>query len=478
MADILTPDLCVIGAGAGGLAAAETAANFGASVVLVERGRLGGLSLNSGAVPAKALLAAAAHAQALRDAGGFGIAVDEPKINSRRVHDHLDQVIAGLAPRDAAARLKALGVEVVTAEARFTDNRTLSAGETQIRARRFVLATGASAVLPAVPGLETVPYFTTETIFDNTRKLTHLVVIGAGALGLEIAQAYRRLGSAVTVVEPGEPLPASDPELVEIALRRMREEGVEILTNTAVTGIIARSMGIGVAVRSGEAEQLLDASHILVATGRKPNLDGLDLEKAGIRRAKDDPSRLELTPGLRTSNRRVYAVGEVTGGDASVHLSAQQGERVASAILFGLPVRQKPELVPHVAYTDPEIAEIGLTETTARKKHGDGILVTRWSFAENDRARADRQGFGTAKLITDRSGRILGAGIVGNGAGELIALFSLALSRSLTARHLMEFVAPYPTYAEIARRLGLEFHRNAASNPVLRRIAEFVRYLP
>ncbi|HEY9011782.1 MAG TPA: FAD-dependent oxidoreductase [Devosia sp.] len=478
MADILTPDLCVIGAGAGGLAAAETAAGFGASVVLVERAKLGGLSLNSGAVPAKALLAAAAHAQALRNAGGFGIAVDEPRIHTRRVHDHLDQVIAGLVPRDAAARLKALGVEVIAADARFVDGKTLSAGETLIRARRFVLATGARSVLPAISGLETVPYFTTETIFDNTRKLTHLVVIGAGALGLEIAQAYRRLGSDVTVVEPGRPLPGSDPELAEIALKRMREEGVDIRPETEVTAILARSMGIGVAVKSGEAEQMLDASHILVATARRPNLDGLDLEKAGIRRAKGDTTRLQLTPGLRTTNRRVFAVGEVTGGDASVHLAAQQGERVAAAVLFARPVRQKPELVPHVTYTDPEIAEVGLTEAAARAKHGAGVLVTRWSFAENDRARADRQAFGTAKLVTDKNGRILGAGIVGSGAGELVALFSLALSRRLTARHLMDFVAPYPTYAEIARRLGLEFHRSMAASPVLRRIAEFVRYLP
>jgi pyruvate/2-oxoglutarate dehydrogenase complex dihydrolipoamide dehydrogenase (E3) component len=478
MADILTPDLCVIGAGAGGLAAAEAAATFGASVVVVERGKLGGLSLNSTAVPAKALSAAAAHAQTMRAGNGFGITADEPRINTRRVHDHLDQVITAIAPRDAEARLQALGIEVLKADARFVDQKTLSAGETLIRARRFVLATGARTEPPAIPGLETVPYFTTETIFDNTRKLTHLVVIGAGAVGLEIAQAYRRLGSAVTVIEPGLALPASDPELAEIALRRMREEGVDIRPDTAVTSILARSMGIGVAVKSGEAEQVLDASHILVATARVPNLDGLDLDKAGIRRQKTDSSRLQLTPGLRTTNRRVFAVGDAAGGEQSVHLARMQGEKIAAKLLFGLPVRQRPDLVPRVSYTDPELAEIGLTEDEARKRSKAGVIVTRWSFAENDRARADRATFGTAKLVTDRQGRILGAGVVGGGAGELIALFSLAMSRGLTARHLMDFVSPYPAYAEIARRLGLEFHRGLGNNRLLRRIAEFVRYLP
>ncbi len=478
MADILTPDLCVIGAGAGGLAAAEVAATFGASVVVVERGKLGGLSLNSASVPAKALLAAAHQAQAMRAAAPFGITAEEPRINTRRMHEHLDQVITAIAPRDAEARLQALGIEVVKADARFVDARTLSAGETLIRARRFVLATGARSVPPNIPGLETVPYFTTETIFDNTRKLTHLVVIGAGPVGLEIAQAYRRLGTDVTVIEAGQPLAASDPELADIALQRLRDEGVDIRASTEVTAILARSMGIGVAVKSGEAEQLLDASHILVATGRLPNLDGLDLDKAGIRRAKADNAQLQLTPSLRTTNRRVFAVGDVAGGEQSVHLARQQGEQIAANILFYRAVRLDAALIPHVTYADPEIAEIGLTEAAARAAHKNGVVVTRWSFAENDRAKADRNGFGTAKLITDKTGRILGAGIVGNGAGELIALFSLALSKKLTARDLMGFVAPYPTYAEIARRLGLEFHRGTGANPLLRRIAEFVRYLP
>ena len=478
MAEILTPDLCVIGAGSGGLAVAAAARAHGASVVLVERGRLGGAALNTGCVPSKALAAAGHHAHAIRGGAPFGISADEPRINSRKLHDHIHQVIAGIAPDASAPRLEALGAEIVKAEGRFIDPRTLSAGETQIRARRFVVATGARPVLPSIPGLESVPYFTTETIFDNTRKLTHLVIIGAGPIGLELAQAYNRLGTQVSVVEPAAPLPQSDPELAEIALRRMREEGVDIRANTLVNHIQARSQGIGVIVKSATREEMLDASHILVAFERVPNLDSLDLDKAHIRRSKADPLRLEVGPGLKTSNRRVYAIGDAAGGGQTAQLAEYQAGIVVRNALFALPLRNRPELIPSVTYTDPEIAEVGLTEAAARQQRKDDFVVTRWSFAQNERARTMRQGFGAAKLITDKGGRILGAGIAGAAAGELIALFSFAIANRLSARHLAAFVAPYPTLSDVARRLGLEAQRQQAPNPLLARLVALNRLLP
>jgi len=478
MAEILTPDLCVIGAGAGGLAAAAAARAYGASVVLVERGKMGGEHLNTATVPSKAMVAAGYHAHAIRTGSVFGIAADEPRINSRKLHDYVQQVIAGLAPDNSTARFEALGVQILKADARFTDPRTLSAGETQIRARRFVIAAGSRSLLPEIPGLQSVPYFTTETIFDNTRKLTHLVIIGAGPLGLELAQAYGRLGTQVSVVEPGRPLPESDPELADIALRRMREEGVDIRGGTVVSLIQARSQGIGVIIRSGEREAMLDASHILVAIGRAPNLDGLDLDKAHIKRSSLDPARLEIGPGLKTTNRRVYAIGDAAGGPQTAHLADYQAQVVVRSALFGLPLRHKPELIPSVTYTDPEIAEVGLTEAAARERRKDDFVVTRWSFAQNDRARALNQSFGVAKLITDKGGRILGAGIAGAAAGELIALFSFAIANRLSARHLAGFVAPYPTLSDIARRLGLEVRRLQPANPVLARLMALNRLLP
>lgn len=473
MADILTPDLCVIGAGAGGLAAAELAARAGASVVLVEKSKLGGLSLHATAVPARALAAAAGHARAIRDAAAFGLAVDEPRFSARRLHDHLDQVIGSLAPRDAAPRLAALGIQILAAEARFVDARTISAGETLIRARRFILATGARPVLPAIPGLNDVPFFTTETIFDNTRKLTHLVVLGADPRALEIAQAQARLGAAVTLVDAGAVLPKLDPDLADVVLRRLADEGVALRPMTEIVAILPRSMGIGVAIRTNEGEQVLDASHILVATARRPNLESLDLRAAGIRSLKGDAG-LRLSPNRRTSNRRVYAVGDVAGGLQSVEQAMLDGQGVAREILYLLPYRPDPLRLPQVLYTDPEIAWIGLSEKAA----GRGAIVTRASFADNDRARADRNTLGVAKLVTDRSGRILGAAIVGRGAGELISLFSLALSQRLGVAQLAGFVAPHPTYAAIVGQLLREHARNAPPSPLLRQFAELVRYLP
>jgi len=476
LADILTPDLCVIGAGSGGVAVAEAARAYGASVVLVEKARLGGNALSTGAIPAKALVAAAAHAQAVRDGAAFGITADDPRINFRRIHDHVEQVIAALAPQHAAARLGAQGVELVEGSARFINRKAVAVGDTEIRARRFVIATGARLPVPSIPGLDAVPYFTSETILDNTRKLTHLVVIGGGPLGLELAQAYARLGTEVTLVDNGPMLAGYDPELAGVALKRVAEQGVSLRPHATVTAIQPRSMGIGVVVQHAETEQLLDASHILVAAERLPNLTGLDLEKAGIRMNKADPRLLQLSPALRTTNARVYAVGDAAGGQ-SVQAAVQQAQAVVRSVLLGAMARPNGLRVPRVVSTDPELAEIGLNEISARTRHGVGFRVSRWSYADNDRARAARQTYGLAKLITDRSGRILGAGVVGPGAGELVALFSLAMSSGLNASKLAELVAPYPSFAEIAVRLGEEFRRGEANKPLLRQWISLNRLL-
>jgi pyruvate/2-oxoglutarate dehydrogenase complex dihydrolipoamide dehydrogenase (E3) component len=479
MADILKPDLCIIGAGSGGLTVAAAARAFGASVVLVERGKMGGDCLNAGCVPSKALIASARVAHTLRNAARFGIANDEPRANFRAVHDHVQGVIAAIAPHDSIERFTALGADVIAAEGRFLDRRTLKAGETLIRARRFVIATGSRPKVPDIPGLGDVPYFTNETIFEHTAKLTHLVVIGGGPVGMELAQAYRRLGSQVTVIETAKALGRSDPELAEIALRQLREEGVDIREGTRVTEIIARSQGIGVRIAGpGGEPQILDASHILVATGRQASLDGLDLEKARVRRDPINKARLLVKDNLKTSNRRIYAIGDAAGGLQFTHAAGYQGGLVVRNAVFGLPVRKDDAMVPKAVFTDPEIAEVGLTEPQAKARFRTNYKVVRWSFAENDRARSLRQTQGVAKMITDRNGRIIGAGIVGPDAGELITLFSFAIANRLSARHLMAFVAPYPTLSEIAKRLGTEFYRDATANPWLQRLMALNRLLP
>ena len=474
LADTLTPDLCVIGAGPAGLAVAEAARSLGTSVLIVDRGRLGGKALHTGAVPARALAAAAAHAHAMRNGARFGITAEAIKVNFRRVHDHVDAVIAALSPSRAAPHFEALGAQVLSGTAAFTDKRTLKVGETLVRARRFVLATGSRPVVPAIPGLDAVPYFTTDTILDNTRKLTHLVIIGGGALGLELAQSYARLGTEVTVLEPAGFLAEFDPELAAVALKRLEEEGVRLRPHTDVTAIHARSMGIGVAIRGADGEAMLDVSHILVAVERVPDLDTLDLDNAGIRRRKDDMTRLELTPGLRTSNPRIYAAGDVAGGYGAVGAAHEEARIVVENALLAFVPRHHAH-VPRVVSADPEVAEVGYSERTARTKFGTSFKVLRVPYAENDKARARRETYGVAKLIVGPGGRLLGAGVAGAGASELAALFSLALSARLTVSQLSQFATPYPSLAEIASRLGRAAPRG--NDPLTRALLAINRLL-
>jgi pyruvate/2-oxoglutarate dehydrogenase complex dihydrolipoamide dehydrogenase (E3) component len=382
------------------------------------------------------------------------------------VHDHIDQVIAALAPQNSAARLAALGIDVIAGAARFVSKKAVAVGETEIRARHFVIATGSRPVVPAIPGLDAVPYFTADTILDNTRKLTHLVVIGSGAAAIELAQAYCRLGTEVTVIASGELLPGVDPELAAVVLARLEEEGIHLEPHAAVTAIQSRSMGIGVAMRNGETDRLLDASHILIAGERVPNLDGLDLDKAGIRFEKGRAGRLHLGANLRTSNSKVYAVGDVAGSQ-SVPSAAREAQAVVRSALLGLLARPD-RVVPRLVSTDPTIAEVGLSEITARKHHGIGFRVTRWAFADNDQARAARETYGLAKLITDRRGKIIGAGVVGPDASELVALFSLAITSGLSATDLAAMSVPYPSFAEIAVRLGTELRRGETQGPMVK----------
>ncbi|MEO8883710.1 MAG: FAD-dependent oxidoreductase, partial [Devosia sp.] len=360
MAEFLAPDICVIGGGAGGLAVAMNARASGATVVLVEKRTIGSDALGSSSLAARALATAARRAHYLRTAAPFGIATDEPKINARGVFDHVHSVVEGVAADLSAERLMAQGIELITAEARFVDRKTVAAGDRLIRANHFVIATGSKPAIPQIAGLDSVPYFTSATIFDNPRKLTHLVIIGGGSVGIELAQAFRRLGSDVTVVDIATPLADRDPELVEIALRRLIDEGVVIRPNTTVTGVQMRSLGIGVSVRSGDGgEEMLDASHILVATGRLPNLDGLELLKGGVQwYQKSGSPHLLLRRGLRTSNRRVYAVGDAAGGEQYTQTAVHHARLVVENALFGMRLRNDPSRVPSAIFTDPELAEI------------------------------------------------------------------------------------------------------------------------
>jgi pyruvate/2-oxoglutarate dehydrogenase complex dihydrolipoamide dehydrogenase (E3) component len=473
MTNRLNPDICVIGGGSGGLSVAAAAAAFGVSVVLVERAKMGGDCLNYGCVPSKALIAAGKHAHAMRHGEAFGIADVEPEIDFRAVNRHVHEVIAAIAPNDSVERFTALGVRVIQAEARFVDRRTIVAGDFEIRARRFVVATGSRPAVPPIPGIADVDALTNETVFDLKRRPGRLLVIGAGPIGLELAQAHRRLGSDVTVIEAAAALAKDDPELTAIVLDRLRAEGIDILEQTGVERVEKRGKtGIRVhATPKGGDPVVIDGTHLLVATGRKPNVEGLDLDKAGI---AFTGKGITVSDKLRTTNSRVYAIGDVAGGLQFTHVAGYHAGLVIRAILFRLPAREQRRIIPWTTYTDPELAHVGMSEADARKTHKT-ISILRWPYAENDRAQAERRTTGMVKLVTDRKGRILGASIVGANAGELIAIWALAISKGYGVRDMTGYVPAYPTMGEIGKRAAISYFAGAARKPIVRRVIRFLR---
>jgi pyruvate/2-oxoglutarate dehydrogenase complex dihydrolipoamide dehydrogenase (E3) component len=466
----ITTDICIIGAGSGGLSVAEAAAAFGRSVVLIEKHKMGGDCLNFGCVPSKALLAAAKRAELFRTAGQFGISPIEPDINHHAVNHHVKTVIAAVAPNDSYERFTGLGVRVILGAGRFLDKKTVLAGDYRITARRFVIATGSSPVVPPIPGLEQIPYFTNETIFDNDRKIPHLVILGGGPNGLELAQAHRRLGSRVTVIESARALGSDDPELTAVVLKQLRSEGIDIVENAAVSRVENVTNGVRLHVSSGSAEGMVDGSHLLLAAGRRANIAELNLDDAGIRH---DKHGITVNSGLRTSNSRVYAIGDVTGSPHFTHVANYHAEIVIRRALFWQSAKVKAELVPRVTYTDPELAHVGLTEQEATEKRIP-INVLRWSYHENDRAQAEHTTRGHIKVVTSRKGRILGATIAGAAAGELIQMWALALSQRLNIKAMTQWVAPYPTLGEINRRAASRFYVQTPANPFVRRIINFL----
>ncbi len=469
----LAPDICVIGAGSGGLSVAAGAAAFGVSVVLVERNRMGGDCLHTGCVPSKALLAAAFHAQAARDAHSFGVLLDPPRTDWPGVEAHLQNTIAAIAPNDSVERFTGLGVQVMEAEARFIDRHTLQAGNQLVRARRFVVATGSTPAIPDIPGLGSVPYLTNETIFACQAGFDHLIIVGAGPVGVELAQACRRLGADVTLIGRGAMLGRDDPELVQVVRTRLRAEGVTILERTKVIRVEHADDRIRLFAESAEGEKrVIEGSHLLVATGRKARTGSLGLEQAGVSFGGDG---IVVSSGLRTSNRRIYAVGDVVAGSPRLtHAASYHAGLVIRATLFRLPVCANPAHIPHVTYTSPELAQIGRTEARARAE-GLRFSVHRCPFNENDRAQAEGETAGLVKVIAGRGGKILGVGIAGAHAGESIHLWSLAVAKKLTLGDVARYVAPYPTFGEAGRRAAVAYFASAARNPWLRKFLHFLR---
>ena len=470
---VIDTDICVIGAGSGGLSVAAGAVQMGARVVLIEGAEMGGDCLNTGCVPSKALIAAANAAQALR-AGFAGVPGREPSVDFAAVKDHVQAVIDVIAPVDSQQRFEGLGCTVLRAWAKFTGPREVQAGDTTVRARRFVIATGSRAFVPPIQGVDKVPFFTNETIFALRDRPAHLLVIGGGPIGMEMAQAHRRLGCKVTVIEGAQALGREDPEMAAVVLDALRAEGIEIREGQGVVRLAGTEGAVEVTLADGTS---VTGSHLLMAVGRQAHLDGLGLEAAGV-----DHDRKGVTVDARlrsVSNRRVFAIGDVSGGLQFTHVAAYHAGIVIRQAVLGLPAKATMRAMPRATYTAPELAQVGLTEAEAREAHGDAVQVVRAEFAHNDRAIAGRQGKGLVKVMVVK-GRPVGAGIVGAQAGELIGLWALAISAKLKMSAIAGMVAPYPTLGEVSKRAaGAYFSPKLFDNPVLKRVVWFVqRVLP
>jgi pyruvate/2-oxoglutarate dehydrogenase complex dihydrolipoamide dehydrogenase (E3) component len=475
MEEVLQPDLCVIGAGSGGLSVATAAAQFGVPVVLIEKGRMGGDCLNYGCVPSKALLAAGKRAEAVRTASVFGVDVIEAQIDHARVHDHVHGVIAAIAPNDSVERLTGLGVRVLQATASFLDGNTVEAGRVLVRARRFVVATGSSPSIPAIPGLNEVRYFTNETIFDVSERIQHLIVLGGGPIGVELAQAHKMLGSHVTMIEVASFLGHEDPEATQLVLKRLEDAQVMLRQGARVERVERAVQGVAVHLAKQGDTETIKGTHLLVATGRRPNVRSLHLERA---RVAYDERGIKVNQHLKTTNHRIYAIGDVIGGAQFTHLANYHAGIVIRNALFRLRPKVSTATIPRVMFTEPELAQVGLTEAEARKRYRHRrIRILRWPFADNDRAVAERTTEGFIKVITKKNGEILGCTVVGPAAGELIQLWVIAIQKGMKVGDVTVFVLPYPTLSEISKRVAFTFYQPTLTKRWLRSIIGLLRRL-
>ncbi|MCP4329888.1 MAG: FAD-dependent oxidoreductase [Alphaproteobacteria bacterium] len=470
MVEVINADICVIGGGSGGLAVAAGASQMGSSTVLIEAGKMGGDCLNYGCVPSKSMIAAAHAAESMRRADRFGIKAVEPEIDFKGVHDHIHGVIAAIAPVDSVDRFEGLGVKVLLARAAFTGPDEVAAGGYKVRARRFVIATGSRAAAPPIPGLAEVAYLTNETIFDNTTRPEHLIVIGGGPIGAELAQAHRRLGIPVTLLEAFTVLGKDDPELTAIVKRRLQADGIDMRENVKIDHVAGEPGAFRVQLGEGDAAEQIAGSHLLVAAGRLPTVDGLDLDNAGVAFSKKG---IEVDDRLRTTNKKIFAIGDVAGGPQFTHAAGYHAGIVIRNALFRLPAKVNYRALPWVTYTDPELAHVGMTEIQAKEKHG-AIRILRWPYAENDRAQAERETEGLIKAVTTKRGKILGASIVGAHAGELIHPWVLGIGKGLKISDIANMIMPYPTLGEIGKRAAGSFYTPSLFSERTRAIVRFL----
>jgi len=462
-------DLAIIGAGSGGLSVAAGATQLGLKVVLFEKGEMGGDCLNYGCVPSKALIASAEAAHRARHSAPLGVSATGVTVDFAAVMARVHKVIEEIAPIDSQERFEGLGVRVVRETARFRDRRTVESDSVRVTARKVVIASGSRAAVPPIPGLEATPYLTNESIFELTTLPEHLIVLGGGPIGVELGQAFRRLGSKVTLIEAAAILGREEPDAAAVVIDQLTADGVTLLPGHKAKRI---EPGPVVVVDAPDGEKRISGSHLLVAVGRTPSIEALNLDAAGV---AFDKAGVKTDKALRTSNPRVFAIGDVAGRGQFTHLAGAHASLFVRKALFAAPINADALVVPRVTYCSPELASVGLTEAQARAEHGDDIRVLTQPFADNDRAQAEGDIRGFGKLITTKRGKILGVTLVGAHVGDHLPLWVLTMTAGLKLSTLTGMIAPYPTRGEINKRLAGQWYTGALFSPATRRLVSVLK---
>lgn len=453
-----TYNAIVIGAGTAGLVTAAGTAGLGGRVGLIERNQMGGDCLNFGCVPSKALISSARLAQQIREADQWGLQATKPEFDFSEVMARMRARRAEIAPNDSQARFESLGVDVFRGEAQFVSAHEIEVAGQKLRARHFVIATGSRATVPKIEGLDSVPYFTNETIFDQLKgRPATMIVIGGGPIGCELGQAFARLGVAVTILQSAlQLLPPEDPEVGELLQQQLAAEGINVLLGAKITR--ASKQGGEIELRL-ENRASVRAEVLLIAAGRTPNLRALNLEAAQV---DYDERGVKVNEYLQTSQPHIYAAGDVTNRLKFTHTADFTARIVVRNILMPLQfLRQKVnwKIVPWCTFTEPEIAHVGLGEKEAQK-NGIACDIYRVDFKEIDRAVVESETIGFAKILTEKgSDKILGAVIVGARAGDLIHEFVLAMNAGIGLGKIASMIHVYPTLAELARKAGDQFNK-------------------
>jgi pyruvate/2-oxoglutarate dehydrogenase complex dihydrolipoamide dehydrogenase (E3) component len=468
---ILHPDFCVIGAGAGGLSFAAGASQMGASVVLLESEKMGGDCLNYGCVPSKALLAASKIGHEIKKSSQFGWEISDSKLDFKKVHEHIQSVIDAIAPNDSVERFEGFGVKVILEEGKFIDKTTLETKKHLIKAKHFIISTGSKPFIPPIEGLNSVKYYTNESIFNLEELPKHLAVIGGGPIGIEMAQAFGRLGSKVTILEAFTALPKDDPSMTNKLKEILVAEEVEINENIKISSVSQIDEGILFTYKNKKNEEhKLVVTHVLVATGRKANIENLNLEVADI---KASSKGIEVNANLRTSNSKVYAIGDCIGGYQFTHVAGYHAGLAIRNSIFKLRAKVQTKAIPWVTYTDPELAHVGFSQQQLKEKK-ISYKVLEMEFDENDRAQAEKRTDGAIKVLVSPKGYVLGATILGTHAGELIYPWVILIQNNLKISAITSSIAPYPTLNDINKRIAGSFYTDKVFSPFMKKMVKFI----